>query len=148
MLRRMQHDGDRLREELDGAGELVTALEMMEDIAVHEACRAWLAWSAGDGATARTHAEEALSLWAQRAPRFPLKWLARLPLLALDLANGHVDDALIQARELRADGQARLGNGVSEALDDLLAQSPGADPATLESGFADVIERARAFGYL
>ena len=107
---------------------------------------AWLAWRAGDLASARRDAAAALVVW-QVTQMFPFRWLATWPLVAATLADADVDAACEYARDLLDSGQqlmpeALMGDTVA-ALDACDA-GKSAEAARL---LKRAVTTAREYGY-
>jgi hypothetical protein len=148
MLARMRHEPERVKASLVEARTLTTSLGMREYDAVLEACEAWLAWHEGDGEAAGERAQAALDLWAEHAPGYPMKWLAQLPCLALDLDAGQTEAAVERARAVTIKREARLGQGVEEALTQAVEAYDSGDTRDAEAGLASAVELALRAGYL
>ncbi|MFY2564141.1 serine/threonine-protein kinase PknK, partial [Corallococcus terminator] len=113
----------RLRGRVDSASEttartleLATRSGMADYLGAAHAQRAWVASRSGDTALAREAATEALRLWQPLSLVYPFQWLARWPLLAVELDEGRLPEALEHARALLASHQQRLPDALTQPL--------------------------------
>jgi DNA-binding SARP family transcriptional activator len=113
---------ERVAEVAELAAESVSAAEeagMHEYVATARANQAWLAWRAGDYRRAEVHGRDALALW-KRLPAghasCAFQWTALLPLLALALPNGRLDEAVAWAQALLDPAQQRLPGELAARL--------------------------------
>ncbi len=148
----------RKRRQVDGAYHYgVRSLAVAEAAGMHEyvgtarANLAWVAWRAGDLTDAEAHGRAALAAWQ----RFPVghasccfQWTALLPLIAVALARGRVEDAIEPARVLLAPWQQRLPDALTARVREAFAawDQGRADGAT--GRIRDALEVARRTGYL
>ncbi len=95
--------------------EAATALEMPQYAGAAHGQLAWLAWRAGDYATCEREGQAALRNW-QSGYSHPLQWVARLPLMAVWLREGKLDEALACVVPLLEPGRQRLPVPLAEAL--------------------------------
>ncbi len=89
---------------------MARAGSMLDYVGVAEANLAWVAWHDGDCAATDAHARAAIDAW-NRLPanfRYPLTWMARLPLIAALVNAAQFSEGLDEARALLADKQALL----------------------------------------
>ena len=147
-LARLRHEPETVAASLAEARDLATALGMREYEAVLDACDAWLAWQQGEERSARDRAQAALDQWAGHAPGYPMKWLAHLPCLALDLDAGQTGPAVERARAVTNKREARLGQGVEEALTRAVEAYDSGDTRGADASLSDAVKRARQAGYL
>jgi len=117
------------RESLSAARELT----MPEYVGAAHAHFAWLAWRRQDHDACTREGREALQSWAT-GQRYPLQWCARVPLLAVSLAQDRVSDALEHAAALLEPYQQRLPDALTEALECAVRDEsdPGSATAALE----------------
>ena len=109
---------------------------------------AWLAWHEGNLAEAENQGQAALELW-QRSPFvYAFHWTARLPLLAMALAQDQLPQALDHARALLDPLQQRLPEPLEAALEAALqaAEDDGAEAAAQR--LEHPIKVAKETGYL
>ena len=76
--------------------------------------QAWLHWCDGAWDAAVQEAQAALQRW--QALVYPMQWLARLPLLAIALQQGRLDDAIHEAQALLHPEQQQLPTALTAAL--------------------------------
>ncbi|NTX59276.1 AAA family ATPase [Myxococcus sp. CA051A] len=96
--------------------ELATRSGMADYQGAAHAHRAWVASRAGDTVLSREEATEALRLWQPLSLVFPFQWMARWPLLAVELEQGRLTEALEHARALLAHHQQRLPDALTQPL--------------------------------
>lgn len=84
--------------------------------AVVKANESWLAWKRDDIDQARARADEAMQIWQQTTPNYPLKWLAMIQIIAAATEEDRISDAIDLSRALLKPPHALLGNGVGQAL--------------------------------
>ncbi len=138
----------RRRGDVEGARELLGELEALEDLQrygglVH-ASAAWIALRDGDLERAGELGERALADWAAdpgRSGPAVFQWSARLPLMAVALADGDAAGALAHAQSLLDPGQQPLPAELSELLRSAVGES---DVAPL----GPALELARLGGYV
>ena len=114
--------------------EAATALGMPEYAGAAHGNLAWLAWRSGDHATCEREGLAALTSWQSGWPH-PLQWVARLPLMAVRLRQGRLDEALAYAAPLLEPGRQRLPVPLWEALAAAVQageDGPGTKRAALE----------------
>jgi DNA-binding SARP family transcriptional activator len=92
---------------------------MYEYVATARANQAWLAWRAGDYQLAEVNGRDAVALW-QTLPAghasCAFQWTALLPLLALALPNGGLDEAVVWVKALLEPAQQRLPGELAAML--------------------------------
>jgi tetratricopeptide (TPR) repeat protein len=115
---------DQVREYSARTLALATAYNLGDCLGAAHADMAWLAWRAGDLHGAEVHGSQALEHWRRTQIVYHMHWTARLPLLAVALEVGRLDQALDHARALLAPLQQRLAPALDQALAAALA---GAD---------------------
>lgn len=103
--------------------------------------QAWLAYRSGDWGTAERLAEAAVELWGH--DRYPLVWLAELPLAALATYCGDLADARTHLAACLGEKQQRLPDELDGCLQAVLAGEPF-DPGAL----AEALDCAARLGYL
>lgn len=77
---------------------------------------AWLAWRAEERAQARAYGRQALDAWQHTPIVYPFQWTARLPLLAVALAEHDAAAAIAEAQALRHPLQQQLPAEIEAAL--------------------------------
>jgi hypothetical protein len=114
-------------------GELDALHELYGYDGLYEANRAWLAWRGGAADEAEQHAGAALANWQQSGRTGPtvFQWTARFPLLALEVARGRADAALVHARAMLDSSQQPLPRDLGELLQ-----------SAIDAGEARFLERA------
>jgi DNA-binding SARP family transcriptional activator len=94
------------------------AARMPEYVGTARANATWLAWRAGERATAKRHAEAAFAAWGQLPPdhaSLPFQWTCLLPLIAMAHQVGEMEDAIAYTRRLLDPLQQRLTDNMAIA---------------------------------
>jgi len=121
--------------------EVLTAIKASsapEYRAVVMANESWLAWKRGDAGLSQTLANNAMEIWHNEAPKYPLKWLAMMQMIAVATKEGQFRDAVSLSQDLLKPPHALLGAGVGDALQ----QAVDLFAARKEEETAVVLERA------
>ena len=114
--------------------EAATALAMPQYVGAAHGQLAWLAWHDGDLTTCEREAEAALACWGEGWP-YPLQWNARLPLMAVRLRQGRLDESLACVAPLLEPSRQRLPEALTEALE------AAAEAGTAPEALAPALER-------
>jgi hypothetical protein len=118
---------------------------MPEYVGLARATLAWVGWIEGDAERCAAEARAALDAYAASAfAVFPWEWTARLPLLAVALEDGRIDDGKEQARAMLDPQQQPLATDVETAM----REAVGARPSLAEQRLRRSIELAVAAGLL
>ena len=112
------------------------------------ASRAWVAWRDGDAQATRDAATVATRLWDDGAFRYPFRWVALLPVLALDVEAGELLAAGAAIAEMLEPGQQRLPDPLESALAASLAARAHGDAGETRAALARSVDTARSLGYL
>lgn len=123
------------------AEEVAQITNMEEYFVTVRAQRAWVAYRRGEHASALEQAETALRSWDSLPYRYPLRWLALLPLMAVHVAEQRFAEAATAAADMLPPPLARLREPVWQALQEAAAD---ADPTRLRRAVA----LAQDAGYL
>jgi tetratricopeptide (TPR) repeat protein len=105
---------------------------------------AWAAMRRGDAAEARTHVGAGLAAWG--AHDYSYSWALRWPLLALSLQEGHLQQAVEQARYLAT--RSLMPQTPDPVARELRRAADAADDAAAEEHLARASAEARVFGLL
>jgi tetratricopeptide (TPR) repeat protein len=89
---------------------------MNEYVGTGRANQGWVAWLEGSFADARTACETALAVWSGLSLVYPLQWLARLVLMAMDVDEGQLDRAVDHAAAVLDSKQQLLPMELAAAL--------------------------------
>jgi DNA-binding SARP family transcriptional activator/tetratricopeptide (TPR) repeat protein len=120
---------------------------MPEYIAAARANQAWLAWRAGDLATAEVEARAALEQWLEGQQVYPFHWTALWPLIATVAARNDIEAGVEYARALLEPTQLPLPDGLTSILESairILEQDESAAGALLRQA----LEWAQSMRYL
>ncbi len=141
----------RLRKNVAGTRTLTALLAqaaaasgMLEYEAAARANEAWLSLSASDLVAAHAHASAAVDMWTRRV--FPFEWMARLPLLQVELVNGNLEGAAVCARGLLAPTQQFLPGDAADALARGLRYWSAADGASAAAAFIAALKQLEQTG--
>jgi hypothetical protein len=117
-----RHEVESVRRLAPEVSAAAVAADYPEYVAAATATQAWVAWRDGRPTDVVRAAETALALWATTVVSYSWYWLCLWPLLAVHLDAGHVEQAVVSARQLLAPAQQRL----PDELDSLVASACGA----------------------
>lgn len=148
LLARKRGDVERCRVAGAVAHEMAERLRLPEYVAMATASRAWVAWRDGDAEAARAAAAAATRLWDDGAFRYPFRWVALLPVLALDVEAGDLGAAVAAVAEILEPAQQRLPDRLDSALAASLAARAHGDAGETRAALARSIDAARSLGYL
>ncbi|WP_163995275.1 serine/threonine-protein kinase PknK [Pyxidicoccus caerfyrddinensis] len=146
VILRLRGQVDAAREAAGRSLETASTARMADYVGAAHANRAWVALRSADGAAAREAGSQALRLWQPLSLVYPFQWLAHWPLLAVELADGRVPEALGHARAMLAPSQQRLPDTLSAPLSAALAAEP--DSAAAREHLQVASDAARRLGYL
>lgn len=145
---RLRGDADAAASLVEPVRELAAEVGLPEYDAMALAVSAWAAYGRGDEAGASADATRALDIWAGLPNRYPVDWLACLPLLAAAVSSGRVGEARRWAQAMLEPDQQRLPDSLTSALGDgVRAAAAGEGEMALEH-FATAVRAAREQGYL
>jgi class 3 adenylate cyclase/tetratricopeptide (TPR) repeat protein len=114
-------------------------------VAIALANRAWAELRMGDLGAARSDAETAGLTWPAEPP-YAFRWLDLWPLIAVDVAEGRLGDAVPRCRMLLDPAQQPPAAAVREALETVLVVAD--DPRELAAAFQRALDQARQHTYL
>jgi tetratricopeptide (TPR) repeat protein len=121
----------------------------MEDyIGAARANQAWVAWRQGERSEAELAGREALRRWQSLSLVYPLQWMARWPLLALDLEHQRLPEALEHARALVEPRQQRLPETLQGSLTSALTRWEAGDPEAARAHLVQARDTARHLHHL
>jgi hypothetical protein len=129
-------------------GKAASEVGLPEYEAMAEATSAWLCYLRGEAENARMYGQQALRVWSSLPNRYPLAWLARLPLLAVDAGDGDFESARTQAKVMLSLGQQELAEPLATALRAAAAVDVESAGSEISSAFAKVVAIAREHRYL
>ena len=126
----------------------VEASSALEYRAVVKANESWLAWKRGDDDQSRALADDAIQIWQKEAPKYPLKWLAMMQLIAIATKEDRIGDGIALSRDLLKAPHALLGNGVGDALHQAVALFENQQAGKASAILAEAVGCAKTAGYL
>ena len=106
----------------------------------------WVAWRKGEVERAVSLAQEALAIWEQVSPNYPVRWQAHWILLGNALRENQLADAVDYGREIL--GQQALSKRIEPLLIAAIHAWEQADRARAHTLFSDVSTLAMPLGYL
>jgi hypothetical protein len=107
---------------------------------------AWVARRAGRSAEARALGERALVMWSPFGDLYPFEWVARFPLLALEVEAGNFAAALEHARRMLDLSQQKLADELALSL--AAAAGAGGDTRAAISALSRAAATARQRNYV
>ena len=122
--------------------------QMNEYIGAAEANLAWVAWRSGDEVAARTHGQAALDAWRRYNGEYMFEWIGRWPLMAMELVEDDLADAIAHARVLLDERQKRMPSPIESALEAALCAREAGDSVASRSFLETAAELASAHHYL
>jgi tetratricopeptide (TPR) repeat protein len=143
--RRLGH-ADYVRETARRALDVAGAGEMAEYIGAARANLGWVAWKTGALAEARSQCEAAIEIWRRLSMVYPLQWMARFVLVAVDFEQADFTRAAEHATRMLEDKQQLLPPPLSEALARVASIANNEDEK--ERDVVAAIEAAKAHGFL
>jgi serine/threonine protein kinase/tetratricopeptide (TPR) repeat protein len=125
-----------------------TEVGMPYYIGMAKANLAWIAWREGNLAEVRELGYAALALWSQSSIFIPVRWTALWPLIATELAETRIPEAIAYARQLLVPGQHLPPEALYAAVEAALAKwdTGQQDAASKELDQATVM--AQQMGYM
>ena len=109
---------------------------------------AWLAWRSGDHNRVRAEGTAALAVWSHLENRYPLDWLAALPLLAAAVADGSAAEATAYASTVLSPGQQALPEGLAGPLRAAVGAAADGDAHRTREHLQMAVAQAVALRYL
>jgi tetratricopeptide (TPR) repeat protein len=128
--------------------EHATAVDMVEYIGSAEANLAWSAWRQGRLAEVEQKAGRALELWSQTALVYPFQWLAIWPLIAVNLENNRIGEAIEYAQVLLEETQMHLKDELEVLLGCAINAWESNDPENTKAYLFQSTELSDQIGYL
>jgi len=116
--------------------------------AVVVANKSWVAWKRGDAERSETLANNAMEIWQNEAPKYPMKWLALIQMIAIATEQGRTRDAVPLSHVLLKPPHALLGGGVGDALQEAVDLFADGKIEASAAAFERAIGGAILEGYL
>jgi predicted ATPase len=132
---------------LGPASQAAEASGAHEYVAAIMANQSWLAWRSGNTEDAVRLGRDALAIWSEKAPNYPLQWLAKLPMIAIALQRQDVPGAVELSRGLLPPPNALLG-GVTDAMARAVASFDQQEIAQASEALSEAVSLATDSGYL
>lgn len=145
---RLAGNVERVRERNSRAIELATAAEMPTYIGVAEGNAAWLAHRGGSLTETDAAARRALDHWTHGGIAYPLEWLGRFPLLALENSRGRHEKAVEEARAMLNPVQQQLPPEVADPLGRAVKAWDAGDVELARQALDSTLGPAHRLGYL
>lgn len=111
---------------------------------------AWVAWRQGKFSEAQRHGQAALKVWQTEplAPGTFFQWIALWPLLAIELAQNHLANAVHYARSLLVPEQQPLPMTLRTALEEAIQIWDANRPEAARMHLNEAMTVAQEMGYL
>lgn len=145
----------RFRSDPEAASGLVevvreTAREagLPEYEAMAAATTAWLAWRSGDHDRVRAEANFALGVWRALENKYPIDWLAAMPLFAVAVAEGDSAEASSHAGTVLSPEQQPLPETLARCLRAGVDAAAGGDSLRALAHFGTAVAQAVELRYL
>jgi predicted ATPase len=117
-------------------------------LAVAEGNLAWLSLRQQLLAPAYHHGLEAIRLWTEGNFAYPFQWTGYLPLLAVALQQGQLEEAIGYARPLLTPSQARLPDALDQPLAQAVESYEQGQGEQSQSWLQEAVAAAERLGYL
>jgi tetratricopeptide (TPR) repeat protein len=148
LTKRLDGRVEETRQLADEALVLANAAGMTDYAAIAQAGLGWAALKQGQPDAARALFRAALDAWHRSHTAFPLQWIARLTLLAIDVDGEPLDELVALVQPLVDSAQMRLPDALDAALHDAVACHERHDTAAALGALHDACAAARDAGYL
>ncbi len=117
-------------------------------IGAAQAHLSWVHRRRGALADAGLHGESALAEWAELPIPYPFQWLAHIPLLAMALDSGALQEAVNHARLMLDPNQQQLLDSLPQLLNEAVWAWDNQQPELALQILSAFCEQAKPFGYL
>jgi predicted ATPase/class 3 adenylate cyclase len=145
---RRSGDNDMTRRYAQSTETLATQLGMVEYIAMAKANLAWLAWREERFQDVQSLGCEALTLWHGMEDPYGVDWQALLPLLALAVAQGRIEDAVGYVRGLFGENQHPIPPALAAAATVVISSTGNQDAAATRTNLDYLVAVAKQIAYL
>ena len=147
---RRRGDTARVSEFSQRSLEVVETVGMEDYVGAARANLGWVAWQSGNVEQSLRETEGALEHWERLRPKYPypFQWLGRLHRIAVALAVGASDAAVVAAQLVLEPLQHRLPDVLSEAFSEAVAAWAEGDAARCDERMHAGLRAARNHGYL
>lgn len=125
-----------------------TEVGMPYYIGMAKANLAWVAWREGNLAEVRELGCAALALWSQSSIFIPVRWTALWPLIATELAETRIPEAIAYARLLLVPGQHPLPEALYAAVEAALQEWDAGQRDTARRDLDQATMIAQQMGYV
>ncbi|WP_437576552.1 serine/threonine-protein kinase [Sorangium sp. So ce887] len=122
--------------------------KMMDYVGAARANLGWVALCESDRMGAASRLQTALETWRLLALAYPFQWMALLPLMAIELDAGRIDEAVEHARALIEPKQQRLPDSLAVPLGEATLAARDARAADARAHLDRAIEAAKRLVYL
>jgi tetratricopeptide (TPR) repeat protein len=148
LTKRLDGRVEETRQLAEEALVLANAAGMTDYAAIAQAGLGWAAWKEGQPDAARALFRAALDAWHREQNTFPLQWIARLTLLAIDVDGESLDELVALVQPLVDCAQMQLPDALDAALHDAVACHGRHDTAATREALDCALAAARDAGYL
>jgi class 3 adenylate cyclase/tetratricopeptide (TPR) repeat protein len=148
---RRRGDSATVKAQLDELVKLSEAGGMAEYLVMAGAMRSWLALREGDFVTTRALSEEALARWNEGRTKlgyvYPFHWLALWPLIAVEVEEDRLDEAIAHTQHLNAPEQQPPRPDVEELLAAAASAHERGDRSAVRQALQQAVLAGEALGY-
>jgi eukaryotic-like serine/threonine-protein kinase len=128
---------------------VATSGQMTEYIGAALANEGWLLWLRRAGSQiVEDKCRAALDLWGRISLVYPFQWVALFPLVAVELAEGRIAEAVEHTQAMLRPTQQRLPDPVAKSLEDGAAAFARSDAEAAHRCLSDALKQAEERGYL
>jgi serine/threonine protein kinase/tetratricopeptide (TPR) repeat protein len=128
---------------------VATSGQMTEYIGAALANEGWLLWQRRAGAQiVEEKCRAALDLWGRLSLVYPFQWVALFPLVAVEVAEGRIAEAVEHTQAMLRPTQQRLPDPVAKSLEDGGAAFARGDAEAARRYLGDALRQAEESGYL
>ena len=145
---RRSGDNEATRRYAERTISLARQLGMVEYVAMAKASLAWLAWRQGRFQDVESLGSEALALWHGMDDPYGVDWQALLPMIAVAVAEGKIDEAVANVRGLFGENQHPLPAALVAAATMVISSNEMQDPAATKANLDYLVAVAKQVAYL
>jgi serine/threonine protein kinase/class 3 adenylate cyclase/tetratricopeptide (TPR) repeat protein len=148
VLARMRGNIDEAKSYIPQVLNTAWAGQMLNYASVTKATLAWIAWREGNLVEARELGRTSLELMQGQGGHYPIEWLTLCPLVAVEVAERNIEQAIEYARALLNPKQMRLPGELTLVLDAAIAAGEQSDFDTAGAELERAVILAEGLGFL